>query len=464
MKKSTIIALVDQFILNITLLILETSKYLDWYNLNSIDIRLVLFNHIVVTVLWLFFAYLFSIHLDTNIRNLNYTLKFIIICIISTFSSFIIIENIISYMPYSVHIVLILISTVSLIIWRIVCYELLNTFRLTERIMIVGLTNFSKTFVESLNEINKQDKKYAKASGKKVICIMDNEISCSNKDTFSNLKVIQNFSKIERYASLLKINTIAIAKSKLYNLNSDMYKQFSCLKKKQIVVTSCTELYEKLHERIPLQNIEDQYYLNYDVLKANPNYHNVFKYILDKLAGLLGCGILLIIIPCVWFLNLMGNKGHLFYTQKRVGKDNKPINVIKFRTMIKNAEKNGIQWAEKNDPRITKIGKLLRKLRLDEVPQFINILKGEMSLIGPRPERPFFVDKLNKKIPFYSLRHQVKPGITGWAQVMYHYTSSEEGTQIKLEYDLYYIKKYSIILDLKIIIRTIQVVLTMKGQ
>ena len=390
MKKNIVVALVDQLVLNLSLLILESSNYLDWHNLNIIDIRLVLLNHFVVTVLWLFFAYLFSLHLDTNIRNLNYTLKFIIICIIATFSSFIIIENIISYMPYSVHIILVVISTVSLIIWRIACYELLNTFRLTDRIMIVGLTNFSQTFIESLNEINRRDKKYAKASGKKVICIMDNEINYSDKGTFSNLKVIQGFSKIERYASLLKINTIAITQSKLYNLNSDMYKQFSRLKKKQIVVTSCTELYEKLHERIPLQNIEDKYYLNYDILKANPNYHNIFKYILDKLAGLLGCGILLMIIPFVWLLNLIGNQGCLFYTQNRVGKDNKPINILKFRTMIKNAEKNGIQWTEKNDPRITKIGKLLRKLRLDEVPQFINILKGEMSLIGPRPRTSFF--------------------------------------------------------------------------
>lgn len=138
--------------------------------------------------------------------------------------------------------------------------------------------------------------------------------------------------------------------------------------------------------------------------------------------------------------------------------------VIKFRSMRNNAEKEGLpQWAATNDPRITRLGKIIRKLRIDELPQIINVLKGEMSLVGPRPERPYFVDMLTAKVPYYNVRHSVKPGITGWAQVRYPYGSSVEDAIEKLQYDLYYVKNHSLFLDLIILIDTVGVVLLGKG-
>lgn len=160
----------------------------------------------------------------------------------------------------------------------------------------------------------------------------------------------------------------------------------------------------------------------------------------------------------------LDSPGPVFYTQMRSGLEGKPFKVYKFRSMYQDAEKRGVQWAQKRDPRITRVGRWLRLTRIDELPQILNVIWGEMSLIGPRPERPEFDIKLREEIPYYDLRYVVKPGITGWAQVMYPYGASVEDAYEKLAYDLYYIKNYSLALDLAIIFKTIRVVLLGKGR
>lgn len=158
------------------------------------------------------------------------------------------------------------------------------------------------------------------------------------------------------------------------------------------------------------------------------------------------------------------DRGPLLYRQERIGLEGHPFSVLKFRSMRKDAESAGNpQWAAENDPRITIVGKTIRRLRIDELPQIFNVLKGEMSLIGPRPERAYFIEELSRKIPYYNVRHSIKPGITGWAQVRYQYGSSIEDALQKLQYDLYYVKNNSLFLDILILIDTIQVVLTGKG-
>lgn len=157
------------------------------------------------------------------------------------------------------------------------------------------------------------------------------------------------------------------------------------------------------------------------------------------------------------------SKGTVFYKQERVGRNEKPFTMYKFRSMVQNAEEYGPEWAGEDDPRITGIGKILRKMYIDEIPQVINVLKNEMSIVGPRPERPYFVNKLKNEIPYYYKRLTVKPGITGWAQIKHKYDSSLEDVKAKLQYDFYYIENMSLKLDFKIIINTIIVVLLMKG-
>jgi lipopolysaccharide/colanic/teichoic acid biosynthesis glycosyltransferase len=172
----------------------------------------------------------------------------------------------------------------------------------------------------------------------------------------------------------------------------------------------------------------------------------------------------MLLIPFIALGNMLGNKGKLFYTQDRVGKNGAIFKILKFRTMVKNAESNGAVFSTLHDSRVTYFGKFLRKTRIDEIPQFVNILKGEMAVIGPRPERPFFVKEIAEIMPFYETRHVIKPGLTGWAQVNYSYGESLEDSLIKLQYDLYYIKHRSIFLDINIAIKTISTVLFYRGQ
>ena len=153
----------------------------------------------------------------------------------------------------------------------------------------------------------------------------------------------------------------------------------------------------------------------------------------------------------------------VFYAQERVGRGGRPFRLLKFRTMVPDAERHGARWAAKRDPRVTPIGRLLRLTRLDELPQLFNVLKGEMSVVGPRPERPVFVEELARQIPFYRERHAMKPGITGWAQLNYPYGASVEDARVKLEYDLYYIKNYTLFLDMLIIVQTLRVILFADG-
>jgi len=176
--------------------------------------------------------------------------------------------------------------------------------------------------------------------------------------------------------------------------------------------------------------------------------------------GIVSLPLLFIIAVCI----KLGSRGPVFYAQERVGYRNKILRVYKFRSMIENAEKDsGPVWADKNDLRITRVGNILRKTRLDELPQIYNILRGDMSLVGPRPERLFFVEKLKRKIPYYPLRLKVKPGLTGWAQIKHRYDRSLDDVREKLKYDLYYIENMSLNMDFKIILATIFVVLGRKG-
>lgn len=158
------------------------------------------------------------------------------------------------------------------------------------------------------------------------------------------------------------------------------------------------------------------------------------------------------------------SRGPVLYRQERVGLNGEVFNVVKFRSMRTDAEKDGKpRWATLNDDRVTRVGKFIRKVRIDELPQLFNVLRGEMSLVGPRPERQFFVDDLVTKIPYYAVRHSVKPGVTGWAQVRYEYGSTIEDSVEKLQYDLYYVKNHTLFLDLLILLETVAVVLTGKG-
>ena len=188
------------------------------------------------------------------------------------------------------------------------------------------------------------------------------------------------------------------------------------------------------------------------------------KRALDIFLSTIGILVCLPFFPVVALFIKLDSKGPIFFKQERCGMNNKSFRIIKFRSMQHDAEKiTGPVWSQKGDPRITKVGNIIRKLRIDEIPQMYNVLRGEMSLVGPRPERPFFVEKLSEQIPYYKRRLKVRPGITGWAQVKHKYDESIEDVKIKLRYDLFYIENMSLRMDFKILFRTVFVVLFARG-
>jgi exopolysaccharide biosynthesis polyprenyl glycosylphosphotransferase len=221
--------------------------------------------------------------------------------------------------------------------------------------------------------------------------------------------------------------------------------------------------YEKLTGKIPVTNIGHIWFLE-NLARTDKGFYELFKRGTDILASALLSLLTLPLVPFVIVAIKLDSRGPVLFFQTRTGLLGKPFRAIKFRTMHVGAESDGVaRWAQKNDARVTRVGRFLRKTRIDEIPQLWNVLRGEMSVIGPRPERPEFVKSLERHIPFYNERHLIKPGITGWAQVRFRYGASVSDSFKKLEYDFFYIKNRSVFLDVAILLKTVSIVLTGEG-
>ena len=245
------------------------------------------------------------------------------------------------------------------------------------------------------------------------------------------------------------------------SFDTDIENHLLDLRFKGTRIFNVSEFYERYLFKVPLKFLDRTWFATsaeYGLI--NQEIPLRLKRLIDVV---LACLLLALSAPIMLLAAIaifLQDREAILYSQVRVGKQDANFKIYKFRTMITSAEKDGVaQWAAENDSRITPLGNFLRLTRIDELPQLFNVIKGDMSFIGPRPERPEFVQELEKNIPLYSYRHAVKPGITGWAQVMYRYGASEEDTRKKLEYDLYYIRNYSLMLDVFIVLRTIRVVL-----
>jgi exopolysaccharide biosynthesis polyprenyl glycosylphosphotransferase len=224
-------------------------------------------------------------------------------------------------------------------------------------------------------------------------------------------------------------------------------------------------LYESLLGRVPIEYLSADWLLTSFLDSVNLyDLYSPLKRLMDVVISLVGMTIGLILFPLQAVLIRLDSTGPILYRQERSGKGGHPIFVWKYRTMVRNAEPDGeARWASPEDPRVTRVGKWMRRTRLDEIPQFWNVLRGDMSLIGPRPERPEWIAQLEKQIPFYRARLLVAPGLTGWSQVNFGYVRSVEDTALKLEYDLYYIRHRSLVLDLKILLRTLGTLVRFQG-
>lgn len=348
-----------------------------------------------------------------------------------------------------------LIVFLALFLWRMFYVSFLASNRFFQNVVLICDTEQVEELISGLENI---DPHY------KIIAFVNTDTA---EDTTTDYPYCRNIKRDSLFSFVKQnnISEVVIASQKTEGMTPDLYQQLLRLLESSIIIREYTQVYESKTQRIPVQYMSRDFYCFFPFSRSNQNKLYLMSVrILEILFSLLGASIGVIVTPFVVLGNSIGNRGKLFYTQERVGKDGVVFEIFKFRTMVSNAETNGAVFTTTNDERVTVFGKFLRKTRIDEFPQFINILKGDMAVIGPRPERPFFVKEIAEIMPFYETRHIIKPGLTGWAQVNYSYGATIDESLIKLQYDLYYIKNRSIFLDLSITFKTITTVLFYRGQ
>ncbi|MDT0295724.1 sugar transferase [Mesonia ostreae] len=339
----------------------------------------------------------------------------------------------------------------ALCVWRIAYITLIVSPRFYKNVLVVG---------DSF-EIDKIAENLQAADPHYVVVGYLNTLEDNSSDQIPKVKLSHLLQMVKK----MRVSEIVVSSSLEEGVVKELYVKLLVLLKEGYPIKEYFNVYEELTHRLPVENLQKDFYKYFPFSRSNQNklylfFHRMF----DLVFSCIGLLFLLILSPFVLLMNLGWNRGPLFYKQTRVGKAGKNFEIVKFRTMVTNAEKLGAQFATKDDARITAFGKFLRKTRIDEIPQFLNVLNGEMSFIGPRPERPFFVEELSQSIAFYEIRHAIKPGLTGWAQVSVKYGESAEDSLTKLQYDLYYIKHRGMFLDLRIILKTMSTVIFFRGQ
>lgn len=318
-------------------------------------------------------------------------------------------------------------------------------------ILVLGATEAGKKITEALAK--------TPARGQRVVGFVDERFQVMDHE-FAGVPVLGKYSDLPALIKKLKVTGIIIAHDS--SSPQEIMRILVWLCDQPVHIYLVPELYSVVHGQFKA-NLVYGFELQELFAFTMPLWQVRVKRIIDIVfGGILGLVSLPVCILAAIAIKL-DDHGPIFYSQERIGLYGKPFTVYKFRTMRTDAEKFGAQWATKDDPRITKIGKFLRKTRIDELPQILCVLKGDMSMVGPRPERAVFISKLREEIPFYISRLKMKPGLTGWAQVCHHYDTSTEDVKIKLQYDMYYYENMSLLLDFQILVRTVYVVLTGKG-
>lgn len=343
----------------------------------------------------------------------------------------------------------------ALFLWRIFYVKFLASQRFIKKVILICDRDQAKELITGLESV---DPHY------KVLGYVNTDSNSPHTPEFGFIEHIGS-EKLDKFVEDNMVSEVVIASQKTDGITVNIYNQLIHLLEKGFIIREYTQVYETITQRIPVQYVARDFYRYFPFSRSNQNHLYLLVVRLVEILFSI-CGILvgIVLLPLILIGNAVGNRGSLFYTQERVGRNGKVFNILKLRTMIKDAEANGAVFTTTNDTRITPFGKFMRKTRIDEFPQFINILKGDMGVIGPRPERPVFVKEIADVMPFYETRHVIKPGLTGWAQVNYSYGDSIDDSLMKLQYDLYYIKHRSVFLDINITVKTLSTVLFYRGQ
>lgn len=342
-----------------------------------------------------------------------------------------------------------------LYIWRLFNPALIGWALAERRVLVIGTDTAAKIIIEILHD-------HAEDAYSVIGIISDDD---SNDDTtIQGVDVVGNSHDLMNIVIRDNISELVITSTQ--ELTANVFQAVMDAYEHGIVITPMPILYERITERVPVEHVGTNWAV---VLPINGtsvfNPYPLLKRLIDIAIAFIGFILFIPIFPFIALAIYLDSPGSIFYSQIRVGLNGRNFRIYKLRSMTQNAEaQTGAVFAQKNDMRVTRVGNFMRKTRLDELPQLWNILKGDMSMIGPRPERPEHVKRLQEKIPFYRTRHIIRPGVTGWAQVRYGYGANDDDALVKLQYDLYYIRHQSMLIDLGIMIRTVGKVLRMSGQ
>ncbi len=345
-------------------------------------------------------------------------------------------------------------AAVFTLLWRLVYIRIFTASALMRRVLILGAGKAGETLLDAYHSL--------KPRPFYLVGFIDDDPDKAGK----HIKGIPILATGDRLAEVIEreaATDLVIAVSG--EMQGRTFQAVLDAQESGIEVTPMAALYEELLGRVPVHHLESEWLIRSFVIEARTSlFYESAKRLADILGGLAGMLMLAMMFPFVALGIVLESGRPVFYKQTRLGKGGRPYEVYKFRTMRQDAEKDGVRLTMQNDDRVTRVGNFLRRAHLDEFPQFWNVLKGEMSLVGPRAERPEWVQQFEKQIPFYRARLLVKPGITGWAQVNYDYYVTVEEMAIKLEYDLYYIKHRNLLMDIAILLRTVWQVFGLRGR
>ena len=343
----------------------------------------------------------------------------------------------------------------AIFLWRVAYITFISSPRFYKKVLLVGEISNIESIIKPIIQA---DPNYH------IVGFINSEKELEDPIKFKGLKEFRP-EELKQVILDYHISEILVATYNPETITTDIYHELIALLERGFVIREYTQVYEELTNRVPIQFVGKDFYKYFPFSRSNQNaLYQFFHRLFDIVFSLVGLLFGIAISPLILIGNVLGNRGPLFYVQERVGRNSELFRIFKLRTMAANSDQSVETWAEKGDLRITPFGNFLRRSRLDEIPQFINVLKGEMSIIGPRPERPYFVNELSRVIPFYETRHIVKPGLTGWAQVNYRYGASVDDSLVKLQYDLFYIKHRGLFLDLNILVKTLSTILYYRGQ
>jgi len=346
----------------------------------------------------------------------------------------------------------VILSTFFAVTFRLPVLAVITSKPFQRRALLVGSVGKCEAIAQAFSE--------ARSEAQAIIGIVSEEAAAPA--AIGGVPVLDHAEHLFHYAVSQDITEIILATGN--ELSPKLFQSLLACRAYGIEITRMHNFYEQITGRIPIAYLHNDWALTAFVESSAGLFSRLYSRLLDISISVIGLMFYVIAYPFIALAILMESGLPILYRQPRLGRNGQIINLIKFRTMVKEAEHDGqVRWAALHDPRVTRVGRFLRRTRLDEIPQFWNVFKGEMSFIGPRPERPEFFSMLEERVPFYRARLLVKPGLTGWAQINYHYGSSVEDAAIKLQYDLYYIKNRSFWLDVLILWHTLKTIAQMSG-